>query len=178
MSWRNAFHAVKKAQTALPDFGAACQHIETQVRAVTVTGGTKQYAKQCLKCGERIGSAISQVRWHSDQGPKEPPAFDEELRKTYREAVSVPSFKTAREEAHAAFWKLYDQYLASEEWAEKRRAVLQRDAGVCQGCQQRKASQVHHISYAHVGDELLFELVALCHDCHRRSHDHMNSEAA
>jgi hypothetical protein len=30
---------------------------------------------------------------------------------------------------------------------------------------------VHHLNYDHWKDELLFELVALCFDCHRKVHN-------
>ena len=32
------------------------------------------------------------------------------------------------------------------------------------------AKQVHHTTYANVGHEFLFELVALCPECHNRYH--------
>ena len=39
---------------------------------------------------------------------------------------------------------------------------------MCEGCGVRRAAQVHHLTYEHVGDELLFELVAVCGQCHDR----------
>ena len=64
----------------------------------------------------------------------------------------------------------YDAYLASEAWRAKRAEALRRDKGVCQGCRARQATQVHHLTYAHLGDELLFELISVCDDCHERIH--------
>ena len=34
----------------------------------------------------------------------------------------------------------------------------------------RPATQVHHLTYAHLGDELLFELISVCDDCRKRIH--------
>ena len=50
-------------------------------------------------------------------------------------------------------------------------AVLQRAGHICQGCLSAKAEVVHHLTYDHVGDELLYELVALCRACHDRAHN-------
>jgi 5-methylcytosine-specific restriction endonuclease McrA len=35
------------------------------------------------------------------------------------------------------------------------------------GCQSR-ATQVHHLTYRHLGNEPLFELMAICRDCHEQ----------
>jgi hypothetical protein len=32
------------------------------------------------------------------------------------------------------------------------------------------AREVHHRTYQHVGEEFLYELLALCHGCHDRGH--------
>jgi hypothetical protein len=63
------------------------------------------------------------------------------------------------------------QYLRSEEWHLRRKAVLQREDGLCQGCREARATQVHHRSDAYrqlreAGRELLCDLVALCDKCH------------
>lgn len=177
MNWRSAFIALKAESIAPCGIPSACAHLKSEVRAVKVAGGAKQYASQCLECGERVGSAISQVRWHEQNGPKEPAAFDEQLRDFQRDVRSWNP-KQIREERHRAFWDLYTRYLRSAEWADKRRAVLERDNGMCGGCLERSAQQVHHRTYEHVGDELLFELVSLCHRCHDKCHEDQHSEAA
>jgi hypothetical protein len=66
--------------------------------------------------------------------------------------------------------KWYQTYLQSTEWKEKREKVLLRAQGICEGCRENKATVVHHLNYKHVGDELLFELVALCEECHYKVH--------
>lgn len=64
----------------------------------------------------------------------------------------------------------YSEYLASTEWLEKRRKVLLKCRGYCEGCGAAPATEVHHLTYAHIGHELLWELVAVCDDCHDRCH--------
>lgn len=67
--------------------------------------------------------------------------------------------------------ELYADYLKSAEWATRREKVMQRAGGVCEGCRCRPATEVHHLTYEHVTREFLFELVAICGDCHARLHD-------
>jgi hypothetical protein len=33
-------------------------------------------------------------------------------------------------------------------------------------------SHVHHLNYQRLGDEMLFDLVALCEGCHQKLHPH------
>ena len=64
----------------------------------------------------------------------------------------------------------YPQYLQSDAWKELRAKVLKRASNICEGCGTEKAVQVHHLRYAHVGYEFLWELVAVCLACHERVH--------
>jgi 5-methylcytosine-specific restriction endonuclease McrA len=66
----------------------------------------------------------------------------------------------------------YKQYLQSEAWRRRRELVLRRALGICEGCGQASATEVHHLTYDHVGNEFLWELVAICRDCHERYHVH------
>lgn len=52
----------------------------------------------------------------------------------------------------------------------KRRKIIDRCNGRCEGCGEAPVAQVHHLTYEHVGDEFLFELVGLCNRCHDRMH--------
>lgn len=70
----------------------------------------------------------------------------------------------------ARWWAWYRGYLRSAAWAALRVKVLSRAQGRCEGCGAAKASDVHHLTYAHAGAEFLFELVALCRPCHVRWH--------
>lgn len=50
------------------------------------------------------------------------------------------------------------------------RRVLERANHVCEGCGVNAATEVHHKTYKNVGNEFLFELVAICRPCHQRYH--------
>ena len=115
-----------------------------------------------MECGRTVGTP----RRHETIINKiDVPLFDEEL---IEEVWRIEQAK--REEEDKKWWDWYNEYLKSPEWAAKRAAVFGREWGQCQGCQQATATQVHHLTYKHVGDELLFELIALCDKCHERAH--------
>jgi hypothetical protein len=78
--------------------------------------------------------------------------------------------RAEREEQRRQWWDWYDRYLESPEWRARRKLVLRRAGGICEGCLERRATQVHHRTYEHVGDELCFELIAICDQCHDRVH--------
>jgi 5-methylcytosine-specific restriction endonuclease McrA len=71
----------------------------------------------------------------------------------------------------------YRVYLESPGWLEKRRKVFERCKGVCEGCANRRAVQVHHLRYppwpVMPGSaeweraEKLWDLVGVCERCHR-----------
>jgi hypothetical protein len=67
------------------------------------------------------------------------------------------------------WWARYSAYLESEPWKARRKQVLHRSGGFCEaglgGCMV-KAVQAHHLTYRHVFNEPLFDLVAVCVPCH------------
>lgn len=73
-------------------------------------------------------------------------------------------------------WPLYQQYLNSKEWAEKKKEVLFRDDYCCQLCGEVENLNVHHLTYNRVGDEALFDLVTLCSYCHADEHGKVDTE--
>jgi hypothetical protein len=60
----------------------------------------------------------------------------------------------------------YQEYLKSPQWQAKRAWARERSGGVCERCYSRKAREVHHISYAHVGTEWPEDVADLCAECH------------
>lgn len=146
-----------------------CEHSESELRVRSVRGGAKQYVKQCLRCGDAVSNPIKAEAALELNGGNPLPQFDDQLQAAWSKVVneSAARIKCADD---SAFWSAYDDYLASAEWQEKRRKVFARAHGICEGCGESDASEVHHISYAHVGAEFLFELVAVCKACHDRIH--------
>jgi 5-methylcytosine-specific restriction endonuclease McrA len=76
-----------------------------------------------------------------------------------------------RVEENARWQSWYADYLRSPQWRAIRQKVLRRANGACEGCGDAVATQVHHITYKNVGNEFLWELRAICDDCHDRCHD-------
>jgi 5-methylcytosine-specific restriction endonuclease McrA len=72
------------------------------------------------------------------------------------------------QQAKDVFFEKYNNYLKTTEWQERRKEVLIRDNYLCQACLKARATQVHHLSYDHWGQEPLFELVAICNECHEK----------
>ncbi len=135
---------------------AYCRCEQTELRRYPTANGTIQYKHQCLKCGRGVGNAIA----HSKVQGLNIPDFDFELRDRHHTNFTAKS---------EAFWAFYDAYLKSEDWELVRLKVLAREKYMCQGCGHR-ATQVHHLTYDHLGAEFLFELMALCDACHKRVH--------
>jgi 5-methylcytosine-specific restriction endonuclease McrA len=133
------------------------------VRRRADVSGRPFYQRQCLNCGDGIGSAVSAAIALADG--QTPPPFDESIgAKKWLEADRL------REKRRTMRAEVYASYLQTETRRAKRDRALTRDNRICQGCLLRAATQVHHLTYAHIGAELLFELVSLCDECHERTH--------
>jgi 5-methylcytosine-specific restriction endonuclease McrA len=153
----------------MSEFIDECSHARvTRPRARTIANGSIQYRRQCLDCGEPVGNLVGKSM-ALGQTDGHPLAFDETFfadKQKYFEQCR----REQREAESDAWWAWYDVYLGSTEWAAKRRKVLDRCAGLCEGCREQEAAHVHHLTYEHVGAELLFELVGLCEICHQATH--------
>jgi 5-methylcytosine-specific restriction protein A len=69
------------------------------------------------------------------------------------------------------WWRWYNSYLKSDDWASKRKSILKRDNYQCQACGSRQQLQVHHRSYKRAGHELAADLTVLCRTCHMKKHE-------
>jgi len=144
----------------------ACPCDRTELR--TQYRGAKRVrvaVHQCLACGRSLGS----VR-RGKLGFAGLPDFDYALREAKNRERSE-WWAVARDRQQAAWWEWYSAYLLSPKWHAKRAKVLARDRNTCraEGC-GKPATQVHHLTYERVGDELLDDLVSVCDDCHDKCH--------
>jgi 5-methylcytosine-specific restriction endonuclease McrA len=144
----------------------ACDHPHTEIRYITQSNNVKAYKRQCLLCGQATSSALPYAKVSNKENV---PPFDEQMRDRYHKKRNA-----RRQELTRASWQgrqaQYYEYLQSTQWREKSRAVLQRDGYTCQACLHRNATQAHHITYEHIYDEPLFDLVSVCTTCHDRLH--------
>lgn len=65
----------------------------------------------------------------------------------------------------------YDQYLQSPIWKQKAAIVKERDKYLCQMCLKEKATDVHHITYERIFNELTSDLISVCRSCHSKIHN-------
>jgi len=148
-----------------------CEHTEIELRKRVYANGTVHYQEQCLRCGAALrafkhtSNEVAQARLTNGI-----PDFDETLRDAFYEKARQV-YTAQREAGSAEWWIWYEAYLQSDEWSKIRTEVLRRDQHICQGCRERRATHVHHLTYDHVGgNEFLFELISLCEVCHKRLH--------
>ena len=64
----------------------------------------------------------------------------------------------------------YQAVMQSAGWRHRRSQAIRRAGRRCQECGAAGPLDVHHLSYAHLGDERPWELVAVCERCHARLH--------
>lgn len=64
--------------------------------------------------------------------------------------------------------RFYKSYLKSERWTRKRQQVFAHYGKRCYACRKAaKVLHVHHLSYVHLGNEPLTDLIPLCVPCHK-----------
>jgi 5-methylcytosine-specific restriction endonuclease McrA len=63
----------------------------------------------------------------------------------------------------------YHWYLGTEFWQAKREEALARANFLCQIC-RKPATEVHHLTYERVFNEMACDLLPVCSACHRTIH--------
>jgi hypothetical protein len=66
----------------------------------------------------------------------------------------------------------YEWYLGTQFWQQKRLACLEAANHICERCHKAPATEVHHLTYVRVFNELASDLMAVCSPCHREIHCH------
>ena len=161
---------------------ADCTHENTVIRKKLMQNGAYQARTQCKDCGhygrggiqavphslvrKRGIDAVDQLPEFDDvafaRAERQKRAFERDQAKADRDRAEMELRRQGREERRA--------YYDSAAWQDKRIKVMRRAANICEGCASAPATQVHHVSYEHFGAELLWELRAVCDDCHNRIH--------
>lgn len=157
----------------------ACDHPDVILTKLTKSNNSAEYRKQCQACGQNVAS-VKKTSLSMEQIRGGVPEFDKTIGERRREAWQrrYEELKAEAdderlqelEERSQARREWYQEYLRSPAWARRRQLVLDREKGLCQGCRTSRAIEVHHLNYDHIGNELLFDLVALCSECHRKAH--------
>ena len=156
----------------------ACDHKLWEKRFVTWknSAGSQYFGFQCARCGvaDRMNRADLKVDPRT-AAPKNQELADSWIDRRNRRFKQLRDQQQKREEsAREAVnreWRhRYESHMNSPKWREIRSRVLERAAGLCEGCRMRKPVQVHHRSYDNLGNEFLWELAAVCLECHERFH--------
>lgn len=149
------------------EFGVLpCAHSRKHLTYRPDVNGNPRYQNQCPDCGIGVGNFIA-IAVARQSGPLNSlPKFDDSL-----EEIVYARQREVKDAERAQWWAWYNEYLKSDAWRAKACLVHKRAKGTCEGCLSRPSTQVHHLSYEHAGDELLWELVAVCDECHERAHE-------
>lgn len=166
-----------------------CPHIRHEVRRKHDRAGRPFYVTQCLDCGDHGptgAKAIKPLEYGAD--PRTTAAFDEDAYDARQQQKS----DHYRQEALAAFRQECVEkdrqreadrrerapYYMTPQWRALRAKVFLRSARKCEGCAENPATEVHHLTYDNFGGEFLWELVAICHECHERVHAEQDAARA
>ena len=75
-------------------------------------------------------------------------------------------YKLQSQQRKRLWFNEHNEYLQTSQWKNIRQKVLKRDNFLCQGCLENRATEVHHLTYDNWKNELMFELISVCFDCH------------
>jgi 5-methylcytosine-specific restriction endonuclease McrA len=147
-----------------------CDHPESGVAYFLAKDGSKRFYLQCGNC--YVNRQVKKSSLSENQIVNAFPRVELDHAKLYEERWAIHSRMIEELETRLTKgWRsAYDDYLSSPEWRKKREAVLRRADFLCEGCGDATATQVHHLTYERVANEMLFDLVAVCPDCHNRLH--------
>lgn len=138
------------------------------------TNGSMLLTYQCRDCGQIDYAKTGRGPWVAKPATvdlESLPEWNDEVQRRSVEAVRLQA-EAQRAERDEAWWREYHDYLESRAWRQKRARVLERDGHLCQGCLDAVATDIHHMTYDRLFNELLCDLVSLCPDCHQLCHPH------
>lgn len=149
----------------------ACSHPVTIVTFRVKSNGAVNYFLQCTECWDNV-KHLRGADLTDDQRQTAVP-FDDQKR-TQRYQQQNARFDAVRnqlwKDRKASFDVERNAYMQTAQWRMIRAKVLKRCGGICEGCGDRPATQVHHLTYERLGHEMLFDLVGLCRQCHESVH--------
>lgn len=151
----------------------ACAHDRTGIIEWVNGGNQTCFNWFCAHCGHKLSSNIPHALAREHGVVKSSQDEMHSRSRAYvaqREARLAQMQREAAERAQPENREEYDDYLRSARWRALRNRVLARAGGLCEACLDLPASQVHHLTYAHKGNEFAWELRAVCDDCHERLH--------
>lgn len=161
-----------------------CEHVSKRLRKFTASNKALSFRMQCLRCGETV-ETIKKINLPKNVRIDLLENFDSTLSHSFlkpiwdfRDKITKKINEKYNLLSRASFIELQDErkgkyqsYLNSPEWFALRLKVLARCNYMCEGCRSKPAEHVHHLTYAHIYNEFLWELVGVCNGCHKRVHN-------
>jgi hypothetical protein len=146
----------------------SCDHSDTTaIRRMIQRNNVAIVCRQCLTCGANLGAVAKGSPEVLKLATIDP--FDETIGDDWRMQCDLYREEKQERERYKRHL-IYSAYINSEAWKKKRAIVLDRAGDMCEGCGVSRAVHVHHLTYDHLGDELLWELKAVCRRCHQKVH--------
>ena len=147
-----------------------CVHPQNFPVKYIVEGGIIQVKMYCRDCKRINGRALKQSNYNLE-GLKiitKEENYEEQKEQWNKQILQVGEYLKS---LNIRYWiDEYKEYLEGDEWENVRGVILRRDKFQCQVCFS-DANEVHHMCYKHMGwhvkNKFLFELVALCKNCHK-----------
>jgi len=147
-----------------------CTNCDFKFAKQAKSNGDWMLKQQCSNCGQSAGKTFKFELIGGKQNLFKIPLFDEEKLQAYYDRQQLKrqaDYAVELDEKR----KVYYEYLKSDKWKLKREKVMLRDKNVCQACLTRTATDVHHLTYERIYNEPLFDLVAICRQCHEKIHE-------
>ena len=163
-----------------------CAHEATEYKIRRDSLNRPLITLQCNNCGKSISNFVSAKKF-SKQEIEAMPEWNRDLEVSWKAKIKAKSGERHLElreqralqkelqreqyiRQQAEKQSAYANYIKSAKWQELRRKVIARANGICEGCGKQPATEAHHLTYKRFGNEMLFDLVAVCKDCHQIIH--------
>jgi hypothetical protein len=159
-----------------------CEHAKAEPRKKRKNGSGRPYYRiQCPDCGAPLSSQLAFTiveDFKMTFGPirnwdhtKEAAWLEHRLH--FRRLLADHQ----NWERHYWWWREYGAYLGSSEWLLRRVRIFHRCNRICEMCSSAPATQVHHLTYERVGEELDTDLLGVCGPCHDTMHHEWPNDA-
>ncbi|MEI6322000.1 MAG: hypothetical protein WCP60_02710 [bacterium] len=148
-----------------------CHHYESESRIKLDSMGNPRIVLQCITCGKRMSKDISTENFTPAQLDAMP-RWDAQLQKKFYALAGIAWYEQKKANDGASLPKDSEDYLLSDKWKGICDKVMARAKMTCEGCGSKPAVQVHHLTYRRFGDEMLFDLVAVCEECRGKINSH------
>ena len=147
-----------------------CLHNRKDICFILSTNGKKHFYYFCKNCGEKMQPQQKHEYVEVFYDLNKINEYDDKIKTYFNECIQN-RIKVLTEKWEELRNQEYRNYLTTYAWADKRAKVLQRAKFTCEGCGTNPATQVHHLHYRRIYKEMLFDLVAVCEQCHQQIHE-------